>query len=186
MFEAVLWPTLKSFEGVVLEYEIVSLSGMRIYIDAFYEPLGIAFDSDGYVSHGENLTRDRFSFERMRMRSIVMLGYRYFPFSYDELDKKPEMCRRAVYELLGRYGSGPGAALSQLPVYERELLRLGRLRGGKPFTLADVCECLRVSDDTARKIAKGMTGKGILIATGSGKERIHAYRLSENAQLYFR
>ncbi|MBB6671663.1 hypothetical protein [Cohnella nanjingensis] len=184
MLEVALLPALKSFNGLVLEYEMMSLSGMRIYVDAFYMPLGLAFDSDGYVSHGENLTRDRFSFERMRVRSIGVQGYRYFPFSYDELDKKPEACRRSVYELLGRFGSAPGAALMSLPVYERELLRFGWMRGGNPFTLAEACTCLQLRDDTTRKILKAMTGKEILLPLGVGGQRTHSYKLTDKADLY--
>lgn len=48
LLETVVWPVLKSFEGVILEHEIISLTGVKIYIDAFYEPLGFAFESDGF------------------------------------------------------------------------------------------------------------------------------------------
>lgn len=79
------------------------------------------FECDGYVPHVELMTRDRFSFERMRVRSFALIGYKYIPFSRDEMDKKPEMCRRAVYELIGRYGGGD--RLMELPVWMREVLR---------------------------------------------------------------
>lgn len=94
----ILWPVLKSFEGLTLEYELVSISGMRIFIDVFYEPLWLAFESEGFVAHAENITRDRFAFERMRIRTIASYGYKYVPFAWDEMDKRPEACRRSVYE----------------------------------------------------------------------------------------
>jgi hypothetical protein len=107
LLEAVLWPVFKSFDGFTLEYELVSTSGVRIFIDAFYEPLGFAFESEGFAVHAGNIPRDRFSFEKMRARTLAAYRYEYIPFSWDELDKKPDACRRSVYELRGIYSSFP-------------------------------------------------------------------------------
>ena len=73
----VLWPVLKSFDGLSMEHELVSTTGVKIYVDVFYEPLGIAFESEGFVVHAENITRNRFLFERMRIRTLAMYGYKY-------------------------------------------------------------------------------------------------------------
>ncbi|MCC3376101.1 hypothetical protein [Cohnella sp. REN36] len=105
LLPAVLLPVSGTFRGLTLVYEMVSLSGARISIDAFYEPLGIAFEAEGYVAHHERITRDRFSFEKMRIRTFGNCDYAFYPFSWDEMDKRPEVCRRAVCELLGRKGS---------------------------------------------------------------------------------
>ena len=58
---------------------MVSLSGVRMFIDAFYEPLEIAFESEGFVAHAEKITRDRFNFERVRVRTMALYGYNMFP-----------------------------------------------------------------------------------------------------------
>ena len=123
MLETAIWPVLKSFEGLILEYEVISLSGVKIYIDAFYAPIAAAFESEGFVYHADNITRDRFDFERMRVRTMMMYGYKYVPFTWDELEKKPEVCRRTVYELLGRFAMTEGKAYNELTVQEREVLR---------------------------------------------------------------
>lgn len=123
MFKEALWPVFRSFEGFSLEYEVKSLSGVHIYLDAFYHPLKIAFESEGFVPHAETITRDRFSFERMRIRTMAYLGYKFVPFTWDELDQHPEMCRRTVYELLGRYSGKDDRAYRELTVYEQEVLR---------------------------------------------------------------
>jgi len=186
LLEIAIWPTLGSLEGIELEYEIVSLSGAKMYVDVFYTPIGLALESDGFVSHGENLTRDRFSFERMRIRTVAVKGYRYFPFSYDELDKKPDACQRAIYELFGRYISAPGSALNELPVYEREIVRFGWTRRGEPFSLAEACRCLLMKDDATRKVLKRMVERGTLRPMGSGTQRFYAYQLTERADAYLR
>lgn len=76
-------------------------AGVKIYIDTFFDPLGFGLESEGYVVHAESITRDRFSFEKMRVRTLALHGCRYIPFSRDELDKQPDACRRSFYELLG-------------------------------------------------------------------------------------
>lgn len=184
LVETVLLPTLKTLDGIILEHEIVSQSGVRIYIDAMYPPLLAAFESDGFVAHGENLTRDKFSFERMRVRTITVGGFRYVPYSNDELDKRAEACRRTVYELLGRYGSVPGSKLSKLPVYEREILRFGMTLNDS-FSLAQASECLLLSQRSTSQTLHRMVEKQLLIPTGTGGIRYHGYFLSGMAISYF-
>lgn len=172
MLGEVVWPVLRSFEGITLEYEIISLTGVKIYIDAFYEPLRWALESEGFVPHAQNITRDRFDFERMRVRTIAMYGYTYIPFSWDELDKKPEACRRAVYELLGRHsteGSAPG-----LSVYEREVLRYA-MRLNRPLRPADVRDCLRLGTTASRQVLRNLMEKKLIHPATGTTHRHHQY-----------
>jgi hypothetical protein len=107
LLEVVIWPALKSFEGVKLEYEMLTSTGVKMYVDAFYEPLMIAFECEGYVSHAEKITRDRFDFEKTRIRSVGKSRKMFMPYSKDQLDKQPEMQTRLfrsigpIYEHLG-------------------------------------------------------------------------------------
>lgn len=179
---SVLIPVLKSFDGLVLEYELVSPSGVRIFIDVFYEPLGLAFESEGYVVHAEVITRERFSFERSRMRAIAMHGYKYIPFTWDEIEKKPEICQREVYELLGRFSSAPGRGFAELSVYERELLRFA-LRLNRPFRLADACACLGLVDVPTRKVIRSLMEKKLVLPLGKGSIRFHEYLVDHKAAL---
>lgn len=185
LVESVLLPVLPSLDEVVLEHELVSLSGVRIYVDAFYPPLGAAFECDGFISHGEGITRDRFSFERMRIRTIAAYGYRYVPFSFDEMDKKPESCCRSVFELLGRYGSVPASKLFGLPVNEREILRFALVRGDKGFGLPEAGECLQLGLAAASRILRRMLAGGLLVSTGRGAIRHHAYKISGKGKSIF-
>jgi hypothetical protein len=179
----VVWPVLKSFDGLTMEYELVTISGVRIFIDVFYQPLWLALESEGFTAHAGNITRDRFSFERMRARTLAMYGYRYVPFSWDELDKKPESCRRSLYELLGRFSSPAGMAYEELTVYEREVLRYA-LRLCRPLRLADVCYCLQTGPEASRKVLRKLVGKKILKPLGAGTMRLHEFILEEKATDY--
>ncbi len=176
MLSTVIWPVFKSFEGLTLEYELISTTGVKFFVDVFYEPLGLAFESEGFVSHAENITRERFTFERMRIRTLALYGYKYIPFSWDELDKKPDACRRSVYELIGRYN----ADHTELSVLEREVLRY--VRGlNRPFRVADVCSCLQLWQQASRKIIAKLLEKQLIRHLVTGKKRVHQYVLEERA-----
>jgi hypothetical protein len=151
MLKEVIWPILKTFDDLILEHELISTTGVRIFIDVFYQPLGLAFESEGFVAHAENITRDRFTFERMRVRTMMMYGYKYVPFSWDELDKRSEACRRSMYELLGRFSSTVGLAYKELTVFEREIIRYA-LQLNRPLRLSDACYCLQFGQDATRRV----------------------------------
>ena len=182
LLESTLWPVLKTFDGMTLEYEMTSASGVKIYGDVYVAQLDAVFESEGFVVHAENITRDRFSFERMRVRAMVMYGHKYIPFTWDEMDKKPEMCQRTVFELLGRFGgstqSGDGDRLS---VNERELLRYA-LRLGRPVTLADARWCLGMSKGSCIGLFKKLVEKKVLAPYRGDRQRVYAYLVQDTAR----
>jgi len=183
MFREVLWPVFGSFEHFSLEHELKSLSGVTIYVDAVYHPLRLAFESEGFVPHAENITRERFSFERMRIRTLSLYGYKYIPFSWDELDKNAEACRQFVYSLLGRFTGEDDPSLKQLSVYEREVLRYAN-RLQRPIGLEDAQKCLGLSAPTVRKVLRGLMEKKLIRPTGRGIRKIRRYELDERACRY--
>jgi predicted transcriptional regulator len=180
LLEVVLLPVLGTFENLVLEYEMMSLSGVKIYGDVFHPKLRIVFEEDSFVTHAEKITRDRFSFERARARSVAILGYTYFPYSRDELEKKASFCQRNLYELIGGIGNAEGVELLQLPVYEREVLRFSLLVN-KPFRLTDVCLWLQLKSETCRKVLRDLEAKGLVYPIGRGTIRSHKFMITEKA-----
>lgn len=159
---------------------MTSLSGIKIYGDVFHDKLRTVFEDDSFVTHAEKITRDRFSFERARARSVAILGYTYFLYSRDEITKKPSFCRRNLYELIGRIGNLEGVGLLQLPVYEREILRYSLL-GNKPFRVTEVCMWLQLKSETCRKILRDMEAKGLVYPIGRGTMRSHKFMITEKA-----
>lgn len=180
LLEEALLPVLGSLDGLVLEYEMTSLSGVKIYGDVFHPKLRTVFEEDSFITHAEKITRDRFSFERARARSVAILGYTYFPYSRDELEKKASFCQRNLYELIGRIGNADGVGLLQLPVYEREVLRFSLL-GNKPFRLTDVCTWLQLKSETCRNVLRDLEAKGLVYPIGRGVIRSHKFMITEKA-----
>ncbi len=176
----VLLPVLGTFEGLILEYEMASLSGVKLYGDVFHSIMRIVFEEEHFVTHAEMITRDRFSFERARARSVATLGYIYFPYSRDELEKKPDFCQRNLYELVGRIGSVENTGLYQLPVYEREIIRCALLNN-KPFRPIDVCNWLILKRESCRKLLRNLEIKGFVQLIGGSQSRCYEFMITEKA-----
>jgi hypothetical protein len=176
----VVLPVFRTTKGLILEYEFVTLTGIKAYIDAFYEPLEIGFEGEGFVAHAQNITRSRFDFERNKVRSMTVYDFKYFPFSWDEMDKKSEVCKRAIYEMLGRHSSGgwSGVSYSEVSLYEREVIRYA-LRLGRPIRMNDVCECLQSGHQFCRRIIRQMIDKKLLKPLREQAKRHHEYILAE-------
>ena len=178
----VLWPVLGTFADLELEHEMMSLSGVKIYGDVFHRKWRIVFEEDHYITHAEKISRDRFSFERARARSMALLGYTYFPYSRDELEKQPEFCRQNLQQLLSLLGAS--GRLRQLPVYEREVLRCA-MSCNRPFRPADVGGWLQLKKDACRTVLQELESKGLIRRVGGSEKRRHAFLLTDQALSYF-
>jgi hypothetical protein len=181
LLKDVLWPVIGSFDDLEMEHEMISLTGVRIYGDFFFKQFRIIFECEGFVSHAEMITRDRFDFEKMRIRTFAQYTYVFFPFSWDDIDKRPEVCRRALYALLGMYGSSGGETPYDLTVNEREVLRYA-LRLNRPIRLEDACYCLQMGKSTSANLLKILCDKSLIQPTGKVILRIHTYDLTDKAK----
>jgi hypothetical protein len=109
-----------------------------------------------------------------------MYGYKYVPFSWDEMEKRSDACRRSVYELLGRFSSTAGMALKELTVSEREVLRYA-LRLNRPLRLQDACFCLQMRPDATIRVLRKLMEKQMIMPINKGTQRHHEYVLEEKA-----
>lgn len=180
MFKEVLWPVFGTFDGFILEYEMESATGIAMFIDAFYEPLQLAFECEGFAVHAETITRDRFSFEKSRVRTMVKYDYTYIPFSWDELDKRAESCRSFIYELLGRYR---GRVEYELTIYEQEVLRRAALLG-RPFRIQDVSHWLQKQKDFSLAVIRQLTSKKLIRPYRNTTQHHHEYIVEKAALQY--
>jgi len=176
----VLWQVFGSFDGITLEYELISTTGVKVYVDTFYEPLRLCFESEGFVAHAENITRDRFDFEKMKVRTIALYRYVYIPFTWDELNKKTEACRRFLYSLLGRQ---VGDQLPDLSLYERELLRYA-IRLGRPFRLEEARTALNIGVSKTRQVVRRLYELQLIRPTGGGSKRFHEFVVTEKGYAF--
>lgn len=184
LMKTVAWPVFRSLDNLMLEYEVRTRTGSRIYIDLFHVRLQIALEEESFVTHAELVTRDRYNFERFRVRSLSNRRLIYYPYSRDELVKRPDLCRRDLYELLGTLGNEGGNGLMELPLLEREVVRCAAAETG-PFRPADACRWLQLGRKPVGNLLKRMEETLLLKRVGGGDKRVFAYELSEKAWLLF-
>ncbi len=177
LLKELLYPVFQSFDGFILEYELISQNGYRIYIDVFYVPLQIAFECEGFVVHAELITREKFSLERMRIRTIAEFEYKYVPFTWDELDQKAMACRRSLYNIIGRHTV---AALHDLSIYEREVIRCASMHI-HPFRMTDVENWLSRGRNFCKDVIRSLLDKNIISPLRDG-QRVHQYVMTERLQ----
>lgn len=178
-------PVFKSLEGIVLEHEIMSQTGVKLYADIYYGLLRLVLECEGYVPHVEKMTRERHDFEQSRLRSFSARRLIYVPFSRDEIEKKPEACRRSLYEIIGEWKVTAGEnKLEKLEVNERELLRLA-LHSQEAFSFTSARECLGLCPSTTRKNLRSLQMRGLLEAIAPDRQRHRYYRISEEGKGLF-
>ncbi|MDQ6421848.1 hypothetical protein RB620_20680 [Paenibacillus sp. LHD-117] len=184
MFKEVLWPVFRSFEGFELEHEFTSPTGVKMYVDALYIPYGFAFECEGFSVHAETITRERFNFEKSRVRTMLLSGYVYVPFTWDELDKKGQQCRSCLHELLGKY-KDTHSMRADLSIYEREVIRYA-LSLRRPVGTLDLCECLGKKKDFVYRVIDSLISKGLLQSINSRTKRYRTYTVVNNGSDYIR
>lgn len=180
LFKEILWPIFQSFDGFELEYELIGPGGVKIFVDVMYLPYGLAFECEGFSYHAETITRERFSFEKKRVRTMLLSSFVYVPFTWDEIDKSGDQCRNLVHELLNKFRN-TDVMLKTLTIYEREALRHA-LWLQKPVKMVDICVVLGKKRDFTYKVMKSLVGKGLLLATDPSSSRNHSFIVHDSAK----
>lgn len=179
LFKEGLWPVFQTFDGFELEYEFVGANGVRIFIDVFYVPYRFGFECEGFSAHAETITRDRFSFEKSRVRTMLLHGCVYVPFSWDELDKKGPQCRSYVHELLSRYRNLHLMG-SNLSLDEREVIRCA-LSMGRPVYISDLTGILGKKKDYVNKVIRTLLAKGLIEPVNESYKRNRTFTIVQDA-----
>lgn len=180
LFKEALWPVFKSFDGFELEYEIKGPNGVSIFIDVYNKPFRSSFECEGFSAHAESITRGRFDFEKQRVRTMLLNGISYIPFSWDELDKKGHLCSAFVREVIARLTS---KAQLELSVYEKEVIR-AFVVSQQTFRILDVCELIQKKKTFCRQVIKSLVEKGLIRPALPARMRNHEYIVEESALQY--
>ncbi|RIX54058.1 hypothetical protein D3P08_07340 [Paenibacillus nanensis] len=180
LFKEALWPVFKSFEGFVLEYEIKGPGGISIFLDVFYCPYRSSFECEGYSAHAETITRSRFDFEKQRIRTMLLHGITYIPFSWDELEKKGHLCRAFVQEMVAKFTS---REQHELNIYEKEIIRAFAV-SRQSFKIDEVCGLIQKKTTFSRLVVKSLIEKGLIRPARPTLKRHHEFLVEETALFY--
>ncbi|RED51715.1 hypothetical protein DFP95_14010 [Cohnella lupini] len=117
----------------------------------------------------------------MKIRSVGGYRFTYLPYTWDELDKRPELCLRSFYEQLGNYRTTDNKEFHALSVYQREVLRY-LLTSSGPVLVADIRRYLHLSSVPCRKILLEMTEQNLIKPIGGGAQRYHEFDIEEKGK----
>lgn len=174
----VWWKLVGHFQDLHPEYEVRDWRGRSYFADFAWLKLSIRLiiEIKGYQSHVLDMDRHKYSNECNREAYLSGIGFIVISFSYDDVERRPDVCINLLRMIMGRYQHAPGP-VSQPQIIEKEVIRLIAALGGTIRT-KDVCEHFQVDFRTAKKWLTGLADKGWVRPNYSGQRiRIVDYEL---------
>ncbi len=156
------WPLFGNLDHLHPEYEVYDWNRKSQFLDfAFLPPYGkFGLECDGYQSHVKDMDREKFSYSLNRDTFLACMGWRIIHFSFDDVQKRPEVCRMLLQMVIGPTLIRNASGSSTSPL-EREVLRMAWCTG-KGIRPKDIMIQYHVNFRTARKWLQGMADKGML------------------------
>mgnify|MGYP001470689514 CR=1 FL=1 len=173
LLENVWWPVFGTLEHLHPEYEIYDWNRKSQFLDfAFLPAYGrFGIECDGFQSHVKDLDRESFSYALNRDTFLTGMGWRMLHFSFDDIQKRPEVCRMLLQLVVGPYLLRQPTASTER-MLEKDLIRLAWTLG-RPLRPKDVTERFGINFRTARKHLRSLCDKGLLKPKDQGRDIRH-------------
>jgi len=168
----VWWPLIGNFEHLHPEYEIHDWNRRSQFLDfAFLHENGgrIGIECDGFQSHIKDMDREKFSYALNRDSFLTGIGWKMLHFSFDDIQKRPEVCRMLLQLSLGPMimEAANRTVRSELSPEEKEVLRTA-WRLGKTIRPKDVRIKYGFSHRKCSAILQSLVEKRLLHAITGG------------------
>ncbi|WP_080831800.1 hypothetical protein [Cohnella massiliensis] len=165
----VWWPLFGQFDHLHPEYEVYDWNRKSQFIDfAFMPPYGrFGIEVDGFQTHVKDMDRETHSYSLNRDTFLTGLGWTMLHFSFDDVQKHPEISRMLLQLAVGTDSLRPLALTSEISHMEKDILRMA-WRLGRHIRPRDVREQFGLDFRTARKHLASMCDKGLLRPVSCG------------------
>ncbi|SDX38550.1 hypothetical protein [Paenibacillus sp. CF384] len=162
LLQNVWWPLFGSFDHLHPEYEIHDWNRKSQFLDfAFLPPYGrFGLECDGYQSHIKDMDRESFSYSLNRDTYLTGMGWKMIHFSFDDVQKRPDVCRMLLQLVIGPHLIRTPASLLLSPD-EKDVLRFA-IQLGKPIRTRDVMLQYQINFRTARKHLHNLSVQNLL------------------------
>lgn len=156
----VWWPLRGDFNQLHPEYEVLDWRGRSYFADFAYlpGPFKLLIEIKGYGAHVSDMDRQKFSNELNRETFLCAMGYQVISFSYDDVERQPELCMTLLRMVLSRY-TGSGAPSGRGLLVEKEIMRFVILRAGD-VRPKDIRTHFELDARTVRKLLGSLQDKG--------------------------
>ncbi|MEJ8302775.1 hypothetical protein [Saccharibacillus sacchari] len=124
----VWWPLVGNFDHLHPEYEIHDWNRRSQFLDFAFLPENggrIGIECDGFQSHIKDMDREKFSYALNRDSFLTGMGWKMLHFSFDDIQKRPEVCRMLLQLSLSPIilDTAKGKGRSVLSPEQKEVLR---------------------------------------------------------------
>lgn len=181
----VWWELCGHFEHLHPEYEVPDWRGRSYFADFAWITsfIRLIIEIKGYAAHVRDMDRLKYSHELNRETFLTAMGYTVISFSYDDVEKRPDVCIALLRMVMSRFRSSASPVSRALPA-EKELIRLA-VRSVSPLRPKDVAEYYGIDLKTAIAMMRRLSDKGWLTpVTGERGKRVVRYELVRGAVDY--
>lgn len=138
----------------------------------------------GFATHVRDMDRQKYCNELNRETFLYAMGYHVISFSYDDVERHPELCITMLRMVMSRH-QAEQAPVSRALLAEKEIIRLA-IQLAQPIRPKDVEQHFEINHRTAVLMLQKLAAKGWLLPSSRGKkERIVRYELARECLEYF-
>ncbi|MDO3412509.1 hypothetical protein QWJ34_22280 [Saccharibacillus sp. CPCC 101409] len=171
--EKVWWPLLGSLDHLHPEYEIHDWNRRSQFLDFAFLPENggkIGIECDGFQSHIKDMDRERFSYALNRDSFLTGIGWKMLHFAFDDIERRPEVCRMLLQLSLGPFAAGPFSRPDhpELSPEEKDVL-LTAWHLGRAIRPIDLRQKYGFCHRKSRKILTTLAEQRLLRAVPGGK-----------------
>lgn len=169
------WPLMGNFDHLHPEYEIHDWNRRSQFLDFAFLPQNggrIGIECDGFQSHIKDMDREKFSHALNRDSFLTGMGWKMLHFSFDDIQKRPEVCRMLLQLSLGpmMIDASNHVTRSKLSPEEKEVLRTA-WRLGRSIRPKDVRDKYGFSHRKCSSLLQSLVEKHLLRAITVGTYR---------------
>lgn len=164
-----------NFDHLHPEYEIHDWNRRSQFLDFAFLPQNggrIGIECDGFQSHIKDMDREKFSHALNRDSFLTGMGWKMLHFSFDDIQKRPEVCRMLLQLSLGpmMIDASNHVTRSKLSPEEKEVLRTA-WRLGRSIRPKDVRDKYGFSHRKCSSLLQSLVEKHLLRAITVGTYR---------------
>lgn len=180
LLQNVWWPLFGNFHNLHPEYEVYDWNRKSQFLDfAFLPEFGrFGIECDGFQSHIKDMDREKHSYAVNRDNFLTGMGWRMFHFTFDDVQRRPEICRMLLQLSLAPHLIRVDTH-KLINLKDREVLHLAWSLGRK-IRPKDVQNHFKINFRTARHRLHTLVEKRLLRPVINGKD-IRFYELTEGS-----
>lgn len=172
-----------NFTGLKAEYPFKDLKGGQRFADFVFVRNGMRLlvELDGFTTHARDISPGEFDDHLLRQNSLILRGWLILRFSFNQVEKHPELCEGQIKQAIGHWWSSQqkqaSARTGDIWNQRRMLVTQYAMKRSGTIRPCDVAVEFGISQRTASLWLKRFAAEGTLVPLKQ-QERVTAYALT--------